>query len=64
MAKSGKLESNSDRYGRDNPDRWAPKGIAEYLDNEPFCFTYGDGVSDLILEKALNFIGAMVAKPQ
>ena len=31
------------------------KRIAEYLDNEPFCFTYGDGVSDLDIRESIKF---------
>lgn len=31
------------------------KKIAEYLDNEPFCITYGDGVSDVNIHKLVDF---------
>ncbi|MDR3617266.1 MAG: glucose-1-phosphate cytidylyltransferase [Candidatus Obscuribacterales bacterium] len=31
------------------------KRVARYLDNEPFCFTYGDGVSDLNILKLIEF---------
>jgi glucose-1-phosphate cytidylyltransferase len=29
--------------------------VARYLDDEPFCFTYGDGVSDLDLREVIDF---------
>lgn len=29
--------------------------VADYLDNETFCFTYGDGVSDLDISRSLAF---------
>ena len=29
--------------------------VAEYLDNETFCFTYGDGVTDLDISRSLAF---------
>ncbi len=31
------------------------KRIAPYLDDEDFCFTYGDGVTDANLEKLIDF---------
>ena len=31
------------------------KRIQPYLDNEDFCFTYGDGVSDVNIGKVINF---------
>jgi len=31
------------------------KRVREYLDNEPFCFTYGDGVSDVNIRALLDF---------
>ncbi|KDP86760.1 MULTISPECIES: glucose-1-phosphate cytidylyltransferase [Cupriavidus] len=31
------------------------KRVREYLDNEPFCFTYGDGVSDIDIRALLEF---------
>jgi glucose-1-phosphate cytidylyltransferase len=31
------------------------KKVAEYLDNEPFMFTYGDGVSNINIEKLVKF---------
>jgi len=31
------------------------KRVAEYLDDEPFCFTYGDGVADIHLKKLVDF---------
>jgi glucose-1-phosphate cytidylyltransferase len=31
------------------------KRVAEYLDNEDFCFTYGDGVSDVDVKKLVAF---------
>jgi glucose-1-phosphate cytidylyltransferase len=29
--------------------------VARYLDDEPFCFTYGDGVSDLDIQEVIDF---------
>jgi glucose-1-phosphate cytidylyltransferase len=29
--------------------------VREYLDNEPFCFTYGDGVSDVDIRALIQF---------
>jgi len=29
--------------------------VRDYLDEEPFCFTYGDGVSDVRIDKLLAF---------
>jgi glucose-1-phosphate cytidylyltransferase len=31
------------------------KRVARYLDDEPFCFTYGDGVSDVNVSDTLRF---------
>jgi glucose-1-phosphate cytidylyltransferase len=31
------------------------KRVAEYLEEEPFCFTYGDGVSDLDITESIKF---------
>ncbi|WP_265920077.1 glucose-1-phosphate cytidylyltransferase [Cupriavidus nantongensis] len=31
------------------------KRVRQYLDNETFCFTYGDGVSDVDIRALLNF---------
>lgn len=31
------------------------KRVARYLDDEPFCFTYGDGVSNVDVEKLVSF---------
>lgn len=31
------------------------KRVADYLDDEPFCFTYGDGVSDIDIEALITF---------
>lgn len=31
------------------------KKIAKYLDDEDFCFTYGDGVSDINISDLINF---------
>ena len=31
------------------------KRVAKYLDNEPFCFTYGDGVADLDIGRLVKF---------
>lgn len=31
------------------------KRVAPYLDNEPFCFTYGDGLSDVDIGSLVNF---------
>ena len=31
------------------------KRIASYLDDEPFCFTYGDGVADVDIGKLISF---------
>ena len=31
------------------------KRVAEYLDNESFCFTYGDGVSDININDLIAF---------
>ena len=31
------------------------KRISEYLDDEPFCFTYGDGVSDINIKNLIAF---------
>jgi glucose-1-phosphate cytidylyltransferase len=31
------------------------KRVASYLDNEDFCFTYGDGVSDVDIRKLIQF---------
>jgi len=31
------------------------KRVAEYLDNEDFCFTYGDGLSDVDIGKLIDF---------
>lgn len=31
------------------------KRIKDYLDNEPFCITYGDGVSDVNIKKLVEF---------
>jgi len=30
------------------------KRVASYLDDEPFCFTYGDGVSDIDVRKTIE----------
>jgi glucose-1-phosphate cytidylyltransferase len=32
------------------------KRVASYLDNEPFCFTYGDGVSDVDVRKTIELL--------
>ena len=38
------------------PDRRALKRIAHHLDpNEPFCMTYGDGVSDINIADLIDF---------
>jgi len=29
--------------------------VADYLDNEPFCFTYGDGVGDVNITELIDF---------
>lgn len=31
------------------------KLVREHLDNEPFCFTYGDGVSDVNIRELIDF---------
>jgi len=31
------------------------KRIARYLDDQEFCFTYGDGVSDVDIQKVIDF---------
>lgn len=31
------------------------KRVAQYLDDEPFCFTYGDGVSDVDITRLVEF---------
>ena len=31
------------------------KRVAEYLDDEPFCFTYGDGVSNVDVSESIKF---------
>ena len=31
------------------------KRVRDYLDNETFCFTYGDGLSDVNIKKLTNF---------
>ncbi len=31
------------------------KRVAEYLDNEDFCFTYGDGVGNIDIKKSIEF---------
>lgn len=31
------------------------KAVAPYLDDEPFCLTYGDGVADIDIERLLKF---------
>jgi glucose-1-phosphate cytidylyltransferase len=31
------------------------KRVADYLDDEPFCFTYGDGLSDIDIGKVIDF---------
>lgn len=31
------------------------KRVAEFLDDEPFCFTYGDGVSDVDIGESIKF---------
>jgi glucose-1-phosphate cytidylyltransferase len=31
------------------------KRVSEYLDNEDFCFTYGDGVSDVDISSLISF---------
>jgi glucose-1-phosphate cytidylyltransferase len=31
------------------------KRVAKYLGDEPFCFTYGDGVADVDVKKSLEF---------
>ena len=31
------------------------KRVRDYLDNEPFCFTYGDGLSDVDIKALLKF---------
>ncbi len=31
------------------------KRVAEYINNETFCFTYGDGVADINIEKLIKF---------
>jgi len=32
--------------------------VKDYLDNEPFCITYGDGVADIDVSVLLRFHGA------
>ena len=34
------------------------KRVAPYLDDEPFCFTYGDGVADIDISKLVAFHGS------
>ncbi len=31
------------------------KRVAQYLDNEDFCFTYGDGVADINITELVKF---------
>ncbi|MGX9366262.1 glucose-1-phosphate cytidylyltransferase [Desulfoplanes sp. PS50] len=31
------------------------KGVADYLDDEPFCFTYGDGVADVDISALIAY---------
>jgi len=31
------------------------KRVASFIDNEPFCFTYGDGVSDINISELIEF---------
>jgi glucose-1-phosphate cytidylyltransferase len=41
--------------GQDTMTGGRLKRIREYLDDEPFCMTYGDGVSDVDITKLIDF---------
>ena len=50
------LAGDPGRYRRKHPDRWAPEARrAITLRTRPFCFTYGDGVSDLDIQRLVGF---------
>ena len=39
------------------------KRVAEFLADEPFCFTYGDGVADIDISALIDFHGKHGQKP-
>ena len=42
--------------GRKYADRWTPQARRAHIkDEDPFCFTYGDGVSDVDIAAAIYF---------
>jgi glucose-1-phosphate cytidylyltransferase len=41
--------------GEDSMTGGRLKRVAEYLDDEDFCFTYGDGVADIDIQKLIDF---------
>ncbi|NJK92343.1 MAG: glucose-1-phosphate cytidylyltransferase [Blastochloris sp.] len=41
--------------GEDSMTGGRLKRVGRYLDEEPFCFTYGDGVSDVDISKLVTF---------
>lgn len=41
--------------GQDTMTGGRLKRVAEYIGNEPFCFTYGDGVADVNIEALIRF---------
>lgn len=41
--------------GEDSMTGGRLKRVAKYLDDEPFCFTYGDGVADVDIGKSIEF---------
>lgn len=71
------LAERNVEYHNDGPDPWRVtlvdtgdqtltggrlKRVAPYLDNETFCMTYGDGVSDINIGKLIEFHRATALK--
>lgn len=49
------MESHSGQYRTGNNDGGRLKRVKEYLNNEPFMLTYGDGVSDVNIRDLVDF---------
>ena len=50
------MESFFGRYGRYYNDRWRLKRVGKYIENDQsFCFTYGDGLSDINISELIDF---------
>jgi glucose-1-phosphate cytidylyltransferase len=64
------MKSNTTKIHRNNAEPWKVtlvdtgletmtggrlKAVKDYLDNETFCFTYGDGVSDINIGDLIKF---------